>query len=55
MGPRKGRAMKLYLDTSVVSFLEADDAPEKQSITRLFWNNVEKGIAYFCQSFYMLK
>jgi predicted nucleic acid-binding protein len=33
--------MKLYLDTSVVSFLEADDAPEKRTITRLFWDNVK--------------
>ena len=29
---------KIYLDTSVISFLEAHDAPDKMEITRKWWN-----------------
>jgi hypothetical protein len=29
--------MKLYLETTVPSFLLADDAPEKQEVTRQFF------------------
>jgi predicted nucleic acid-binding protein len=36
------RKLKLYLDTSVVSFLDADDSPEKQSVTNFFWEDVKK-------------
>ena len=31
------KKLKIYLDTSVVSFVYADDAPEKQSITQEFF------------------
>ncbi len=31
---------KIYLDTSVINFLFADDAPEKKEITVSFFNNV---------------
>lgn len=30
--------MKLYLETSVINFLNAEDAPEKMKITREFFN-----------------
>jgi hypothetical protein len=33
--------LKLYLDTSVISFLEAEDAPEKRTISRTFWKAVK--------------
>ena len=33
---------KIYLDTSVISFLYADDAPEKQEITVDFFDNFSK-------------
>ena len=33
---------KIYLDTSVISFLYADDAPEKQEITIDFFDNFIK-------------
>ena len=33
------RKLKLYLDTSVINFLFADDAPELQKITIAFFNN----------------
>lgn len=33
---------KIYLDTSVISFLYADDAPEKQEITLDFFDNFIK-------------
>jgi predicted nucleic acid-binding protein len=35
---------RLYIDTSVVSFLEAEDAPEKRKITEIFWNDVKRGV-----------
>ena len=35
---------KLYLDTSVPSFLFADDSPEKRQATIQFWNNLKLGL-----------
>lgn len=35
---------RLYLDTSIPSFLYADDAPEKQQITIEFWKLLELGV-----------
>jgi predicted nucleic acid-binding protein len=34
---------KLYLDTSVPSFLFADDSPENQEVTIQFWNILKMG------------
>lgn len=34
---------KLYLDTSVISYLEQDDAPEKMRITRNVWEQLKRG------------
>lgn len=34
---------KIYLDTSVISFYYADDAPEKMEITRKFFAELQKG------------
>ncbi len=31
------RKLRIYLDTSIISFVYADDAPEKQSITKEFF------------------
>ena len=31
------KKLKIYLDTSIISFMYADDSPEKQSITREFF------------------
>lgn len=37
--------IKIYLDTSLINFLYAEDAPEKQAITKEFFENyVKKGI-----------
>ncbi|NLO18933.1 MAG: type II toxin-antitoxin system VapC family toxin [Ignavibacteria bacterium] len=33
------RKLKIYLDTSVINFLFADDAPEKKEITIDFFEN----------------
>ncbi len=33
------KTLKIYLDTSVINFLFADDAPEKKEITLEFFNN----------------
>ncbi len=38
------RKTQLYLDTSIPSFLYADDAPEKRLITIEFWNLLKVGI-----------
>ena len=37
------RKLKLYLDTSVWSFLFADDAPEKRDVTKDFFDLVRAG------------
>jgi predicted nucleic acid-binding protein len=37
------RKLKLYLDTSVISYLEAPDAPEKQEDTRRLWEDIKEG------------
>ena len=38
------KKLKIYLDTSVINFLFADDVPEKQEITKEFFENfVAKG------------
>ena len=37
------RKLKLYLDTSTISHLFADDTPEKMDETNRFWNDVMKG------------
>ncbi len=34
---------KIYLDTSVISFFYADDAPEQRDITRKFFTELQKG------------
>jgi len=33
MNPGEMKKLKIYLDTSVINFLFADDSPEKQEIT----------------------
>lgn len=38
------RKTKLYLDTSVPSFLFADDSPEKREVTIKFWNVLKLGL-----------
>ena len=37
------RKLKLYLDTSIISHLFANDAPEKMEDTNRFWEEVVKG------------
>ena len=37
------KKLKIYLDTSVISHLQADDVPEKMDITHKFWNDVKAG------------
>ena len=38
------RKLKVYLDTSVISYLQQEDAPEKTSITLKLWEKFKKGI-----------
>ncbi len=38
------KKLKIYLDTSVISHLQADDVPEKMDITQKFWEDVKAGI-----------
>jgi hypothetical protein len=35
--------VKIYLDTSVISHLDAEDTPEKMQDTHLFWQELKKG------------
>jgi len=37
------KRLKIYLDTSVVSHLSADDSPEKMKDTLAFWEKVKSG------------
>lgn len=37
------RKLKVYLDTSVISHLDQQDAPEKMADTRRFWEQVKLG------------
>jgi predicted nucleic acid-binding protein len=37
------KKLKLYLDTSVISYLEQEDAPEKMKETLLFWEQLKTG------------
>lgn len=37
------KKFRIYLDTSVISHLHADDVPEKMSKTVEFWNCIEQG------------
>lgn len=38
-----GRKLKIYLDTSVISHLWHDDAPEQMAATRRLWESLGKG------------
>jgi hypothetical protein len=35
------KKLKLYIDTSVWNFIYADDAPEKQEVTKMFFENID--------------
>jgi hypothetical protein len=37
------KKLKIYLDTSVISHLQADDVPEKMAKTLEFWDCIEQG------------
>jgi predicted nucleic acid-binding protein len=37
------KKLKLYLDTSVISYLDQQDAPEKMAETRLLWEKIKAG------------
>ena len=39
MNPGEMKKLKIYLDTSVINFLFADDSPEKQDITIEFFES----------------
>ena len=38
----KMRKRKLYIDTSIVSYLQQDDALEKTKITLKFWEEIKQ-------------
>ena len=37
------KRLKIYLDTSVISHLDAPDVPEKEADTRRLWNDIKAG------------
>ena len=38
------KKIRIYLDTSIPSFLFADDSPEKQEVTIQFWSMLRLGV-----------
>ncbi|MDR3239908.1 MAG: PIN domain nuclease [Clostridiales bacterium] len=38
------KKFKLYLDTSVISHLDQQDAPDKMAETRLLWDKIKAGV-----------
>jgi len=37
------RKLRIYLDTSVISYLQAEDVPEKMASTLKLWNEIMEG------------
>jgi len=44
------KQLRIYLDTSVISHLDAPDTPEKQEDTRRLWNDIQAGKYEVCIS-----
>lgn len=44
------KKLKIYLDTSVISYLQADDVPEKMAITNDLWKQIQTGRYKVCIS-----
>ena len=42
----QGKKLKIYLDTTVISFLKAEDALEKMAITLQFWDMAVRDMFY---------
>jgi len=40
------KKLKIYLDTSVINFLYADDVPELKKVTEEFFERVEEGLDF---------
>ncbi|GHU95409.1 hypothetical protein FACS189479_08950 [Spirochaetia bacterium] len=38
------KKLKKYLDTSVISYLDRQDVPEKMAETRRLWNQIKAGV-----------
>lgn len=38
------KKLKIYLDSSIISHLFADDTPDKMKITETFWKEIIDGI-----------
>jgi hypothetical protein len=38
------KKLKLYLDTSTISYLDQDDAPDNMAETRLLWDKIKAGV-----------
>ena len=37
------KKLRLYLDTSVVSHLDASDVPDKEADTKMLWERIKAG------------
>ena len=44
------KKLKIYLDTSVISHLDADDAPKEMADTLKLWEDIKAGIYEICIS-----
>jgi predicted nucleic acid-binding protein len=38
------KKLKIYLDTSIISYLDQQDAPEKMAETHKLWNKIKTGV-----------
>jgi predicted nucleic acid-binding protein len=38
------KKLKIYLDTSVISYLDQNDTPEKMQDTHILWEQIKKGL-----------
>ncbi|GHT79394.1 hypothetical protein FACS1894130_07960 [Spirochaetia bacterium] len=38
------KKLKIYLDTSIISYLDQQDAPEKMAETHRLWNQIKAGV-----------
>ncbi len=44
------KTLKIYLDTSVISYLQANDVPEKMAVTNDLWQQIQNGRYKACIS-----
>lgn len=49
------KKLKVYLDSSIISHLYAEDTPDKMRITEEFWKEIEQGLYEAVISSFVIK